>query len=99
MPPFASVLVMGSILGCRKAALAMAAGMSTGRSPFLRVDSNSRPGNDNEKSSIEEMKNERILEERKALIAKVGNSDHALLGMLACLSVLVHDWMSFSGYN
>lgn len=88
---------MGSILGCRKAALAMAAGMSTGRSPFLRVDSNNRRGNDSDKFSMEDMKNERTLEERKALMAKVGNSDHALLGMLISLSALVHNTVYFSG--
>ena len=93
------MLVMGSILGCRKAALAMAAGMSTGRSPFLRVDSSNRRGNgsDDDKTSFEDMKNERILEERKALMAKVGNSDHSLLGkfnkksLLQCLNFLVGD--------
>lgn len=82
---------MGSILGCRKAALAMAAGMSIGRSPFLRIDTNHRRGNnEDEKTSIEDMKNERILEERKALMTKVGNSDHSLLGTLlyfSCVSL------------
>ena len=73
---------MGSILGCRKAALAMAAGMS-GRSPFLRIDTrpnNRRGGNeDDENAAIENMKKQRVLDERKALFEDVGNSDHALL--------------------
>lgn len=77
-----SVLVMGSILGIRRAALVMAAGMSVGRSPFLRVDAprNNKRGDEDEKSAIEDMKKQRILDERKALFAKVGNSDHSLLG-------------------
>lgn len=73
---------MGSILGCRNAAISMAAGMSLGRSPFLRIDPPPRnKGNEqDEKSAIEEMKKKRVLEERKALFSKVGNSDHSLLG-------------------
>ena len=82
---FFTVLVMGCILGCRDAALAMAAGMSIGRSPFLRIDNNrnrfrNRRNNDeDEKSSIEQMKQERILEERANLFSSVGSSDHAFL--------------------
>jgi hypothetical protein len=72
---------MGAILGCRKAGLAMAAGMSLGRSPFLRVDSPSRNrSEDDERTAAAEMKNQRILDERKTLFAKVGNSDHSVLG-------------------
>ena len=70
---------MGSILGIRRAAIAMAAGMSTGRSPFLRVDP-PRNRRDDEEQSVEDMKKQRIIEERKALFAKVGNSDHSMLG-------------------
>lgn len=81
-PTVGKMLVMGSILGCREAALAMAAGMSIGRSPFLRVNAprkkHFRNGED-EKTGIEEMKQERILEERAALFETVGASDHALL--------------------
>ena len=39
-----TVLIMGSLLGCRDAALAMAAGMSVGRSPFMKVDVFQKPG-------------------------------------------------------
>jgi hypothetical protein len=78
------VLLMGAILGCRKAGLAMAAGMSLGRSPFLRVDSPSKyRGEVDERTATADMKNQRILEERKTLFAKVGNSDHSLLGTFA----------------
>jgi len=68
---------MGSILGIRKAALAMAAGMSVGRSPFLRIDpprNNRRRGDEDEQASIEDMKKQRVIDERKALCVKVGNS-------------------------
>lgn len=67
---------MGSILGCRRAALVMAAGMSLGRSPFLRIDNWKKNKNE---TSIEDIKNEMILEDRKAMFDAVGNSDHALL--------------------
>lgn len=70
---------MGSILGCRDAALAMAAGMSIGRSPFLRVNTQRKwpPRNGEEqKSSMEDMKQERILVERSELFRSVGASDH-----------------------
>jgi ATP-dependent RNA helicase DHX57 len=74
---------MGSILGCRQGALAMAAGISVGRSPFLRIDDPSfnrrRGGSNGEEESFEEMKNRRILEERAKLFKKAGNSDHAML--------------------
>jgi ATP-dependent RNA helicase DHX57 len=60
---------MGSILGCRTGALAMAAGISVGRSPFLRIDSR---GNE---------ANQSILQERISLLESCGNSDHA---MIAC---------------
>jgi ATP-dependent RNA helicase DHX57 len=76
------VLVMGSILGCREAALAMAAGMSVGRSPFLRVDSprdKSGVSTFGKSESTDEAKQRRILEQRAILIKEIGNSDHALL--------------------
>lgn len=75
---------MGSILGCRSAALAMAAGMSVGRSPFLRIDVFQRRGgrrdedDQDEKQSIEEMKKQKILLERQNLFKIVGSSDHAM---------------------
>ena len=58
LPLFYSVLVMGSILGCRTAALAMAASMSSGRSPFLRIDipRKNRNQSEDERTAIEEMK-------------------------------------------
>lgn len=76
------VLVMGSILGCREAALAMAAGISLGRSPFFRVDSpRSRPDSSGTDDAVtfEEASQRRVLEERAALSKIAGNSDHALL--------------------
>ncbi len=70
------VLVMGSLLGCRSAALAVAAGLSTGRSPFLRIDTNPR---NQEEDSKESYRNRLILEARENLFDTVGNSDHAML--------------------
>lgn len=67
------VLVMGSILGCRTGALAMAAGLSVGRSPFLRVDG--RPNRNSEDNG----KNQLILEERSKLFETCGNSDHSMI--------------------
>jgi ATP-dependent RNA helicase DHX57 len=58
----------------------MAAGMSVGRSPFLRIDPpRNRRGDEDGKTALEDMKKQRIIDERKALFAKVGNSDHSLL--------------------
>jgi ATP-dependent RNA helicase DHX57 len=71
-----SVLVMGSILGCRRAALAMAAGISTGRSPFLRVDP---PRGGKAEVSIQQQKDRNIVEARATLFEQSGNSDHAML--------------------
>lgn len=75
------VLVLGSILGCRSAALAMSAGISLGRSPFLRIDSPQKRSNDNQ-ISIEDFKRDRIIQERAKYFKMVGNSDHALLVVL-----------------
>ena len=74
---------MGSLLGCRSAALAMAAGMSAGRSPFLKIDTfqyNRRRKNEEEEEeeSMEEIKNKAIIKERDELFKEVGNSDHAM---------------------
>ena len=73
------VLIMGSILGCRSAGLAMAAGMSVGRSPFLRIDNRTSSGHDNEDECLANQKQRIVLEERTALFKMVGNSDHAML--------------------
>lgn len=74
---FVLVLVMGSILGCRRAALAMAAGISTGRSPFLRVDT--PRNNARGEESIQQQKDRLVLEQRSKLFELSGNSDHAML--------------------
>lgn len=37
-PTVGKLLVVGSLLGCRSASLAVAAGMTVGRSPFLKLD-------------------------------------------------------------
>ena len=70
------VLVMGSILGCRSAALAMAAGISLGRSIFLRLD-NVR--NNSTDSFLDEAKRKKVLVQREELAKEAGYSDHALL--------------------
>ena len=80
-PSVGKILVMGSLMGCRSAALAMAAGMSVGRSPFLKIDTfkfNRRKGDD-EEESMEEYKQKKILEARSELFKSVGNSDLAML--------------------
>ena len=59
---------MGSILGCRTGALAMAAGLSVGRSPFLKIDGRSNDEN-----------NQSILRERAKLFETCGNSDHSMV--------------------
>ena len=59
---------MGSILGCRTGALAMAAGLSVGRSPFLKVDGRSN-----------DERNQFILQERAKLFETCGNSDHGMI--------------------
>jgi hypothetical protein len=70
---------MGSILGCRTAALAMAAIMSSGRSPFLRVDTPRTGGKSNGEETIEQAKQRNILAERAKIFEEVGNSDHVML--------------------
>lgn len=81
---FPVVIVMGSILGCQQAALAMAAGISSGRSPLLRVEKPWRHKNAelSEKEEIEDRRIENILKERAELVQRVGKSDHALLAAL-----------------
>lgn len=65
-------------------AIAIAAGMSAGRSPFLRINTpffnrGKQPDNDVTMEK-QELANEKILEERASLFRTVGNSDHAMLG-------------------
>lgn len=74
-PTIGKMLVMGSILGCRNASLAISAGLSVGRSPFLRVDGVSRQTED---ESMEDNKRRKTLEARHDLFKTVGNSDHAM---------------------
>ena len=77
-PAVAKLLVMGSLLECRSISLAIAAGMSVGRSPFIRLGSPSfqaRRANEEKQGN-----NQQILEARKALFKLVGNSEHCMLG-------------------
>jgi ATP-dependent RNA helicase DHX57 len=77
-PVVGKILVMGSILGCRRAALAMAAGISTGRSPFLKIDLRAKQA-DGSTGSMQEAKQRHVLDERAKLLELSGNSDHAML--------------------
>jgi hypothetical protein len=72
---------MGCLLGCRDISVAIAATLSSGRSPFLRIDSvyGKQRGNDNAERE-KAITNKEILEERAALFKMVGNSDHVMLG-------------------
>lgn len=81
-PTVGKLLVMGAILGCRSAALVMGAGLSVGRSPFLRIDNPKRKGRGGEDESFEESKAKNILNARAQLFKTVGNSDHALLAAI-----------------
>ncbi len=72
-PVVGKMLVMGSLMGCRSAALAIAAGLSVGRSPFLKI---MEP---RDEESKEAYRNKIILENRHELFESVGNSDHAML--------------------
>jgi ATP-dependent RNA helicase DHX57 len=96
---------MGSILGCRSAALAIAAGLTLGRSPFLKVmpprgknpnykgkqrDDEQEEDPDKQK---EDMRNQSILEKRSKLFKLVGNSDHAML------AAVYDKWDSTNGNN
>ena len=54
----------------------MAAGISTGRSPFLRIN---KPRNYGGGESVQDTKNLWVLEERAKLFELSGNSDHAML--------------------
>lgn len=70
---------MGSILGCRSAALSMAAGISLGRSIFLRLDNVRNKPDD---PAFEEAKREKVLAQREVLAKEAGHSDHALLAYI-----------------
>jgi len=76
-PCVGKLLVMGALLGCRSAALAVAAGLSGGKSPFFRID---RRFIDTD--TQEGYKNKIRLDERDKLFESVGNSDHALLAAI-----------------
>ena len=82
-PVVGKLLVMGCLLGCRDMAVAVAAGLSAGRNPFLRLNTFNN-GNHNGKDDVEQekeqYKNSKILEERANLFKEVGKSDHAMLG-------------------
>jgi HrpA-like RNA helicase len=89
-PSIAKLLVMGALLGCRSAALAIAAGLSTGKSPFLKIDTRRTHPDDKNKDDI---RNELVLHERKKLFDSVGNSDHAML------AAIFLEWNSLTGGN
>ena len=76
-PSIGKLLIMGSILGCRDGGIAMAAALSVGRSPLLRIEV---PRYGHEDKSAD--KNQMILKERAKLIEECGNSDHAILATL-----------------
>jgi ATP-dependent RNA helicase DHX57 len=78
-PAVGKMLVMGCLLGCRDMSLAIAAGMSVGRNPFLRIDSFNN-GISHIDGEVEQKNPRRIIEERLALFKMVGNSDHVMLG-------------------
>ena len=75
---------MGSILGCRSAAIGMAAGLSSGRSPFLNISSPfpSRQHRGETEESPEAAKAQRVITARLEFAEKIGNSDHALLASI-----------------
>ena len=87
-PSVGKLIVMGSILGCRTASLSIAAFMSLGRSPFMKIDTRQRypsggtkaedPQGEIEKDE-EELRKRAIIEERENILKIVGNSDHALI--------------------
>ena len=82
-PVVGKLLIMGCLLGCRDISVAIAAALSAGRTPFLRIDSfhnGKRQGNDEPEQEKKAFSNKQILEERAALFKMVGNSDHVMLG-------------------
>lgn len=80
-PTIGKLLVMGCILGCRTGAIAMAAALSVGRSPLLRVDFTNREGDSGDT-------NRSILQKRAQVLEQCGNSDHAML------ATIVATWQS-----
>jgi HrpA-like helicases len=87
-PSIGKLLVMGALLGCRSAALAIAAGLSTGKSPFLKIDNRHLQRNNDSNDSNQ---SEIILQERKKLFDMVGNSDHAML------AAIYMEWNNITG--
>ena len=82
-PVIGKLLIMGCLLGCRDISVAIAASLSAGRSPFLRIDSfnnGNRKGNEDLEQEMKNYSNKQILEERASLFKMVGNSDHVMLG-------------------
>lgn len=81
-PAVGKLLVMGCLLCCRDISVAIAAGMSVGRSPLLRIDSfnNGKNCGNDDVEQEKELAANKIMEERAALFKLVGNSDHAMLG-------------------
>lgn len=82
-PTVAKLLVIGSLFGCRNISLAIAAGMSVGRSPFIRIGSPTFQARGEKEDAMAEDKhvaNEQILAARKELFKSVGNSEHCMLG-------------------
>lgn len=72
-PRIGKLLVMGSLLGCRSAALAIAASLSISRSPLERISGIFK------KVGQRDERDQSIIEEREAILRNVGNSDHLLL--------------------
>ena len=79
-PVVGKLLMMGCLLGCRDISLAIAAGMSVGRSPFLRIDSFNNGRRRSEDEVEKELASTKVIEQRAALFKMVGNSDHAMVG-------------------
>jgi len=82
-PTVGKLLVMACLLGCRNIGVSIAATMSAGRNPFLRINAPFNRGKQQAKDDADqekELANSQILEERAALFKMVGNSDHVMLG-------------------
>lgn len=72
-PTVGKLLVMCSLLGCRGSVLAIAAGMSVGRSPFLRIENARRnTPDDNEDAALEEFKMRKILQGKRLYLKASG---------------------------
>jgi ATP-dependent RNA helicase DHX57 len=74
-PLVGKIMIMGSILGCRKASLAIAASMSLRASPFRKID--------NFRQDIATLSHDVVTESihksRRELFYTVGNSDYAMI--------------------